>query len=73
MVITSDIRHVTLCRLLVRRHHCKRCGRVVCSSCGANKLLLPSRPDRHLRVCLACYTVLLEIKSEPSCHYYNEQ
>ena len=59
---------MTLLRLLVRRHHCKRCGRVVCSSCGANRLVLPSRPDRSLRVCLACYTVLLEIKSE--CRHY---
>jgi len=50
--------------LMVRRHHCKRCGRVVCSSCAGNKLILPSRPDKHLRVCLSCFTVLLEIKKE---------
>ena len=25
-----------------RKHHCRACGRVVCGSCSANKLFLPS-------------------------------
>lgn len=50
--------------LLVRRVHCKKCGRVVCVSCAGNKIILPTRPDKPLRVCLSCFTLLLELKKE---------
>ena len=50
--------------LLVRRRHCKRCGRLTCSECSSNRVLLPSRHNKPLRVCLACYTVLRDIKGD---------
>ena len=48
--------------LVVRRHHCKRCGRLTCSQCSSKRVVLPSRNNKPLRVCLSCYTVLRDIK-----------
>jgi len=41
-----------------RRHHCRKCGAVVCGNCSSNKLLLPSQSSKPLRVCDGCYEVL---------------
>jgi hypothetical protein len=40
---------------LVRKHHCRGCGHVVCGSCSRNKQLLPRQSDKPVRVCDACY------------------
>lgn len=41
--------------LLTRRHHCRRCGRVVCSSCSQNRIPLKEvYNDMTVRVCLDC-------------------
>ncbi|XP_078257661.1 pleckstrin homology domain-containing family F member 1 [Rhinoraja longicauda] len=40
---------------LVRRHHCRHCGFVVCRSCSRQRLLLPSLSAKPLRVCTLCY------------------
>lgn len=41
--------------MIVRRHHCRNCGAVVCGSCSSKKFLLPHQSTKPLRVCLACY------------------
>lgn len=41
--------------MIVRRHHCRNCGAVVCGSCSSKKFLLPQQSSKPLRVCLACY------------------
>ena len=47
----------TLCSerftLLRRRHHCRRCGAVVCGSCSANSIPIPGyvKPQRVCNVC----------------------
>lgn len=47
--------------LLNRRHHCRRCGRVVCSDCSINKILLPELYKTLLvRCCDECFSQLLE-------------
>ena len=38
---------------LNRRHHCRSCGRVVCSSCSSNKLFLGETYAQ--KVCIKCY------------------
>ncbi|XP_054913049.1 zinc finger FYVE domain-containing protein 26 isoform X2 [Poeciliopsis prolifica] len=38
-----------------RRHHCRRCGRLVCSACSERKMLLDGRPGEEVRVCDQCY------------------
>lgn len=41
--------------LLTRRHHCRRCARVVCSNCSQNKIMIPDVYGELLvRVCDDC-------------------
>ena len=53
---------VTMCQIcnveftfMVRRHHCRGCGKVVCHQCSANKAPLKYRAWESSRVCDACY------------------
>ncbi|XP_065844566.1 pleckstrin homology domain-containing family F member 2-like isoform X2 [Oscarella lobularis] len=43
---------------LNRRHHCRKCGLVVCSKCSSQKYLLPHIANKPLRVCDNCFEVL---------------
>ncbi|KAK7877746.1 hypothetical protein WMY93_030560 [Mugilogobius chulae] len=38
-----------------RRHHCRKCGYVVCGPCSEKRLLLPSQSSRPVRVCDFCH------------------
>ena len=56
---------VTMCQacssefgLVVRRHHCRACGRVVCSPCSASKAPLRYRQFQAGRVCDICFEAL---------------
>ncbi|CAK4074025.1 unnamed protein product [Aphanomyces euteiches] len=43
--------------LLNRRHHCRRCSRLVCAPCSSNRLglrLFPGLPQKMQRVCDGC-------------------
>uniref|UniRef100_A0A914XC75 Uncharacterized protein n=1 Tax=Plectus sambesii TaxID=2011161 RepID=A0A914XC75_9BILA len=42
--------------LLVRRHHCRKCGILVCQSCSSRRLTLTSSKD-SVRVCDSCHVV----------------
>ncbi|XP_062973637.1 zinc finger FYVE domain-containing protein 26 [Elgaria multicarinata webbii] len=39
-----------------RRHHCRRCGRLVCSSCSTKKMVVESCRENPARVCDQCYS-----------------
>nr|XP_036858515.1 zinc finger FYVE domain-containing protein 26 isoform X2 [Manis javanica] len=39
-----------------RRHHCRRCGRLVCSSCSAKKMVVEGCRENPARVCDQCYS-----------------
>ncbi|XP_064384190.1 pleckstrin homology domain-containing family F member 2-like [Halichondria panicea] len=41
-----------------RRHHCRKCGAVVCGPCSSRKFLLPYQATKPLRVCISCYDAL---------------
>ena len=56
---------VTMCQLcgeeftlVTRRHHCRACGKVVCSSCSANKAPVKYRQFESVRVCDHCFDAL---------------
>ena len=58
-------RRVSMCQkctaeftVLVRRHHCRACGQVVCSNCSANKAPLRYLEFDSGRVCDTCYDIL---------------
>lgn len=38
-----------------RRHHCRRCGRLVCHACSERKMLVDGCPGEDVRVCDQCY------------------
>ncbi|XP_071354919.1 zinc finger FYVE domain-containing protein 26 isoform X2 [Trachinotus anak] len=38
-----------------RRHHCRRCGRLVCNACSERKMPLEGCPGDEVRVCDQCY------------------
>jgi len=46
-----------------RRHHCRKCGAVVCGPCSNKKFLLPNQSSKPLRVCLQCFDILSKAKS----------
>ncbi|GFS31758.1 pleckstrin homology domain-containing family F member 2 [Trichonephila inaurata madagascariensis] len=46
-----------------RRHHCRKCGAVVCNPCSSKKFLLPAQSSKPLRVCLSCYDTLTKARA----------
>ena len=60
---------VTMCMLcncdftmLVRKHHCRTCGKVVCGKCSANKAPIKFKQYAVDRVCTNCFEKLRESK-----------
>ncbi|XP_058121210.1 zinc finger FYVE domain-containing protein 26 homolog [Anopheles ziemanni] len=66
----EDALHCMCCRrtfsMLNRRHHCRRCGRVVCHSCSKRKERLSSElyEDVAVRVCDDCWQHLDKERNE---------
>lgn len=53
--------------MIVRRHHCRNCGAVVCGPCSSKKFLLPQQSSKPQRVCTSCYERLSKaVKQESS-------
>ncbi|XP_055845506.1 pleckstrin homology domain-containing family F member 2 [Episyrphus balteatus] len=50
--------------MIVRRHHCRNCGAVVCGPCSSKKFLLPQQSTKSVRVCLKCYDNLSKAKAQ---------
>ncbi|KAK4885167.1 hypothetical protein RN001_001438 [Aquatica leii] len=38
-----------------RRHHCRRCGRVICGACSLKRMQVLTYEDIPVRVCLDCF------------------
>ncbi|KAG7301368.1 hypothetical protein JYU34_014306 [Plutella xylostella] len=49
--------------VLNRRHHCRKCGSVVCGGCSSKRWLLRGQSSKPLRVCLQCYDELTRERS----------
>lgn len=39
-----------------RRHHCRNCGKLVCSTCSSNKMKIQAISVNPVRVCKECFT-----------------
>lgn len=48
---------------MVRKHHCRLCGRIFCHNC-ANHWLLTASSRREARVCSECYIQHVELQAE---------
>ncbi|XP_015281506.1 PREDICTED: pleckstrin homology domain-containing family F member 1 [Gekko japonicus] len=53
---------------LTRRHHCRKCGFVVCGECSRQKFLMPRLSPKPLRVCNLCYKQLMAEKKNTEEH-----
>ncbi|KAM6223210.1 pleckstrin homology domain-containing family F member 1 [Rhynchocyon petersi] len=49
---------------LTRRHHCRKCGFVVCGECSRERFLLPRLSSKPQRVCSLCHRMLAAQKLE---------
>ncbi|XP_053330855.1 zinc finger FYVE domain-containing protein 26 [Spea bombifrons] len=47
-----------------RRHHCRRCGRLVCSSCSMNKMVVEGCRENPARVCDQCHNYFCASKTQ---------
>ena len=50
---------------LRRRHHCRACGKIVCSNCSSYKARLEYDNNRTNRVCMNCFKVLTKEDAKP--------
>lgn len=46
--------HIAAFTMFNRRHHCRRCGRVVCAPCSSHKMLVQGYGTLKVRVCNSC-------------------
>ncbi|XP_023296696.2 zinc finger FYVE domain-containing protein 26 homolog [Lucilia cuprina] len=57
----EEATHCMCCRraaftMLMRRHHCRRCGRVVCFACSTHRMRIPELyEDVEVRICNDCH------------------
>lgn len=67
---------VTMCMICTsefsvtwRRHHCRACGRVVCSNCSDNRAPLEYLRNKSVRVCEECFQKLQTALEEKEKHH----
>ncbi|XP_045776573.1 zinc finger FYVE domain-containing protein 26 homolog [Maniola jurtina] len=55
---------ISIFSMIIRRHHCRRCGRLVCHACSRSRMQVPSYPSGvKFRVCDDCYTQTMNRKT----------
>uniref|UniRef100_A0A0P4VSQ0 FYVE-type domain-containing protein n=1 Tax=Scylla olivacea TaxID=85551 RepID=A0A0P4VSQ0_SCYOL len=52
--------------LINRRHHCRKCGKVVCGPCSSKKVILQHQSSKPLRVCLSCHDEISSAQTQPN-------
>jgi len=62
-VSDAQVTHCPCCQtvqfsMFNRRHHCRRCGRVVCSNCSSHRHLVEGYGDVPVRTCVDCTAYL---------------
>ncbi|CAG4931957.1 unnamed protein product [Parnassius apollo] len=55
---------ISIFSMIIRRHHCRRCGRLVCHACSRHRMHVPTYPSGvKFRVCDDCYTQTMTRRS----------
>ncbi|XP_066157894.1 zinc finger FYVE domain-containing protein 26 homolog isoform X2 [Euwallacea fornicatus] len=59
-ISNSDVIECPCCKntffsMFNRRHHCRRCGRIICSGCSKKRMIVPTYGDITVRVCNDCF------------------
>eukprot|EP00743_Colponemidia_sp_Colp-15_P009215 GILK01010061.1.p1 GENE.GILK01010061.1~~GILK01010061.1.p1 ORF type:complete len:354 (-),score=22.00 GILK01010061.1:100-1062(-) len=49
--------------VFVRRHHCRKCGRLVCSQCSSKRLTFPTLGLKNIRACSKCFDSVVRVNS----------
>ena len=66
-----DIMIKSICQapfsLMVRRHHCRACGQVVCGQCSASKAPIKYKNFETVRVCPKCCETLRQSMTQSIC------
>ncbi len=61
-VLDCEFRCCQLCQTefssVTRRHHCRRCGMLVCSNCSKDRLQIPNLGANYHRTCRNCASIL---------------
>lgn len=50
--------------MIKRRHHCRACGKVLCSVCCSQKFKLEFLTEPESRVCVQCYLILTQRQTQ---------
>ncbi len=65
--LDSQVSHCPICRqgfqfILRRKHHCRKCGKVVCDKCSQHFFIIPvnheGSAEGYARICDRCYPKL---------------
>jgi hypothetical protein len=69
-VFDDDVQNCMICGVdfsfLLRRHHCRVCGNIICSSCSTGTVRIKELPDcERVRACDSCYIGQEEISIKP--------
>lgn len=68
-VADADVNQCPCCQTIQfsmfdRRHHCRRCGRVVCGACSPHRRLVDGYGDVPVRTCVDCHSTLQDRTSD---------
>lgn len=55
--------HIEYFSMFSRRHHCRRCGRVVCSTCSQHSMVVEGFGQNKVRVCDDCFSQTAKLKN----------
>lgn len=50
--------------LMIRKHHCRRCGSLVCNSCSPNRVVVPHIDHKPVRVCTRCQSDVNQVNAQ---------
>lgn len=50
--------------IMKRRHHCRKCGELVCHPCSSHRDFVPGYSDKKVRICVTCNNNNVQVKMQ---------